>query len=140
MYRAQYGLPACTIGNGCFRKLNQNGQTAPLPAPDAGWAGEIALDLAMVSAVCPLCKITLIEAHDNGESLFVAVKRATTLGAKFVSLSWGGAEDGSEPSYDSSYFSPTGVVYTAASGDDSTPPARPTRPARRASSRSAART
>ena len=119
VYRAQYGLPACTIGNGCFRKLNQNGQTAPLPAPDAGWAGEIALDLAMVSAVCPLCKITLIEAHDNGESLFVAVKRATTLGAKFVSLSWGGAEDGSEPSYDSSYFSPTGVVYTAASGDDS---------------------
>jgi hypothetical protein len=118
VYRSTYGLPACTSANHCFRKLNQNGQTGPLPTADEGWAGEIALDLAMVSAVCPLCKITLVEANDNGESLFVAVKRATTLGAKFVSLSWGGGEDGSEPSYDNQYFQPTGVVYTAASGDD----------------------
>ena len=31
VYRAQYGLPACTTANGCFRKVNQNGGTT-LPA------------------------------------------------------------------------------------------------------------
>ncbi|MGW4489998.1 hypothetical protein ACWEOE_40035, partial [Amycolatopsis sp. NPDC004368] len=25
VYRAQYGLPACTTDNGCFRKVDQNG-------------------------------------------------------------------------------------------------------------------
>jgi hypothetical protein len=33
-YRSQFGLPACTTANGCFRKINQNGGTSPLPAPD----------------------------------------------------------------------------------------------------------
>ncbi len=116
-YRSQYGLPACTTANGCFKKLNQNGATSPLPSPDSGWAGEISLDLDMVSAVCPNCSITLIEANDNGNNLYTAVKEATNLGGKFVSLSWGGPEDGSEASTDSTYFQATGVVYTASTGD-----------------------
>ena len=29
VYRAQYGLPACTIANGCFRKVNQAGASSP---------------------------------------------------------------------------------------------------------------
>jgi subtilase family serine protease len=116
-YRTQYGLPACTTANGCFKKLNQNGATSPLPAGNTGWAGEISLDLDMVSAVCPNCAITLIEATDASNNLFTAVKTAVNLGAKFVSLSWGGGEDGSEASYDSTYFSATGVVYTASTGD-----------------------
>jgi subtilase family serine protease len=117
-YRSQYGLPACTTANGCFKKLNQSGATSPLPAADSGWAGEISLDLDMVSAVCPNCGITLIEANDASDNLFTAVKTATNLGAKFVSLSWGGPETGSEPSYDSTYFKSSGVVYTASTGDD----------------------
>ena len=28
-YRSQYGLPACTTANGCFRKVNQNGVHEP---------------------------------------------------------------------------------------------------------------
>ncbi|HVU91859.1 MAG TPA: hypothetical protein VHC23_06475 [Jatrophihabitans sp.] len=117
-YRSQYGLPACTTANGCFKKLNQSGATSPLPAGDTGWAGEISLDLDMVSAVCPNCDITLIEAKDASDNLFTAVKTATNLGAKFVSLSWGGPETGSEASYDSTYFKSSGVVYTASTGDD----------------------
>jgi hypothetical protein len=117
-YRSQYGLPACTTANGCFKKLNQNGATSPLPAANTGWAGEISLDLDMVSAICPNCGITLIEANDASNNLFTAVKTATNLGAKFVSLSWGGPETGSEPSYDSTYFKSSGVVYTASTGDD----------------------
>src|SRR4051812_41917861 len=44
-YRSQFGLPPCTTANGCFRKVNQNGATSPLPAANAGWASEIALDI-----------------------------------------------------------------------------------------------
>jgi hypothetical protein len=117
-YRTQFGLPACTTANGCFQKLNQTGTTSPLPAPNTGWAGEISLDLDMVSAICPNCGITLIEATNNGNNLFTAVKEAATLGAKYVSLSWGGPEGGSEASLDAAYFKPTGVVYTASTGDN----------------------
>jgi hypothetical protein len=118
-YRAQYGLPACTTANGCFQKLNQSGTTSPMPTPNSGWAGEISLDLDMVSAICPNCAITLIEANNNNyNSLFPAVKKAADLGGKFVSLSWGGPENGSEPSYDAAYFRSSGVVYTASTGDD----------------------
>src|SRR5262249_46190420 len=56
-YRAQYGLSPCTAASGCFKKVNEKGQPSPLPRSDSGWAGEIALDLDMVSAVCPDCKI-----------------------------------------------------------------------------------
>jgi subtilase family serine protease len=117
-YRSQFGLPACTTANGCFQKLNQNGATSPLPAGNTGWAGEISLDLDMVSAACPSCSITLIEANDPSDNLFAAVKEATNLGAKYVSMSWGGPEAGSESTYDATYFKSTGVVYTASTGDD----------------------
>ena len=38
-YRSNFGLPACTTANGCFKKVNQNGATSPLPAANTGWAG-----------------------------------------------------------------------------------------------------
>ena len=116
-YRSQYGLPACTTSNGCFQKLNQSGLTSPMPTPNSGWAGEISLDLDMVSAICPNCGITLIESKDATNNLFIAVKEAATLGAKYVSMSWGGPESGAEATYDATYFKPTGVVYTASTGD-----------------------
>ena len=120
VYRNQFGLPSCTSANGCFKKIDQNGTTIGTgtgPQPDEGWAGETALDLDMVSAVCPLCHVTLIEAYDNGDNLFTAVDRANILGAQYVSMSWGGPEVGIENQLDSSYFNRTGVVYSASSGD-----------------------
>src|SRR5207244_4408707 len=80
-YRSQFGLPACTTANGCFRKLNQNGAASPLPRSDTGWAGEIALDVDMVSAVCPNCKIMLVEADNSDNNLFTAIDTAARLGA-----------------------------------------------------------
>ena len=49
----------------------------------------------MVSPICPLCKIDLVEAtNDTGTGLYVAEETAaTTLGAKYISNSWGGGED-----------------------------------------------
>ena len=61
VYRATFGLPPCTIANGCFRKEDQRGGNR-FPAPDAGWSQEISLDLDMVSAACRTCHILLVEA------------------------------------------------------------------------------
>ena len=118
-YRAHYGLPACTTANGCFRKVGQSGSSTVLPPPDTtGWAGEISLDLDMVSATCPKCHILLVEATDNNLwNLGTAVNRAVTLGAKYVSNSYGGGEDGSEPSSDAAYYHHPGVAITASAGD-----------------------
>jgi len=117
-YRTQYGLPACTTANGCFKKVNQSGSTTNLPPPNAGWAGEISLDLDMVSATCPNCHILLVEATSSTFSnLGTAVNRAVTIGAKFVSNSYGGSEFGSESSYDSAYYHHAGVAITASTGD-----------------------
>ena len=116
-YRTQFGLPACTTANGCFRKVNQNGGTSPYPAADSGWGGEIGLDIDMVSAVCPACKILLVEANDNNlYNLGLAVDRAVSMGAVAVSNSYGGPEWSGETSYDAHYNHP-GVAITASTGD-----------------------
>ncbi len=119
-YRSQFGLPACTTANGCFRKVNQNGQTSPLPSPDSGWAGEISLDVDMVSAVCPNCKILLVEANSaNDNDLYAAVDRAVTMGARYVSNSWGGPEYSGQTT-DDAHFNHPGVAITVSSGDSGT--------------------
>jgi hypothetical protein len=119
VYRSQFGLPACTTANGCFRKVNQNGQASPPPRADASWSSEVSLDLDMVSAICPGCHILLIEASSNSDSsLFSAINRAVTMGVKVVSNSWGGDEGSSETSLDARYLNHPGVAITASTGDD----------------------
>ncbi|MCO5968536.1 S53 family peptidase [Actinoallomurus soli] len=116
-YRAQYGLPPCTGADGCLRKVDQNGGTR-LPAADIGWGEEAALDLDMVSAACPNCRILLIEANEaDMESLGAGVNTAVRLGARYISNSYGGREDSSATRYDTAYFTHPGVAITAASGD-----------------------
>jgi N-acetylneuraminic acid mutarotase len=117
VYRAQFGLPACTTVNGCFHKVAQDGSTH-YPAPDSGWAGEISLDLDMVSAAAPRAHILLVEANGaTMDALGASVNEAVNLGAKYVSNSYGGDEDPSETTADSQYFNHPGVVVTASSGD-----------------------
>ncbi|MFJ8137278.1 peptidase S8 [Streptomyces sp. NPDC096013] len=117
-YRSYYGLSACTTANGCFKKVSQTGSTTSLPSSDAGWSEEISLDLDMASAVCPKCNILLVEATSaTMANLGTAVNRAVTLGAKFVSNSYGGSESSSDTSYDSSYFNHAGVAITVSAGD-----------------------
>jgi subtilase family serine protease len=115
-YRSQFGLPPCTTSNGCFRKVNQRGGTAP-PAGNTGWGQEIDLDIEMVSAVCPNCKILLVESDSNSfTDLGAAANQAYTLGATAISNSYGGNEFSGESSYGNSYNHP-GVAVTASSGD-----------------------
>jgi subtilase family serine protease len=118
VYRSRLGLPACTTANGCFKKVNQNGQTSPLPAADYGWAEEISLDLDMVSAICPDCHILLVEANEPTDvALSTAVDTAAaTPGVVAISNSYGGAEDASQLTTDT-HFNHPGVAVTASSGD-----------------------
>jgi subtilase family serine protease len=116
-YRTQYGLPECSTGNGCFKKIDQDGGTN-YPAPDAGWAGEISLDVDMVSAACPQCHILLVEAKSaNMDDLGAAVNQAVKQGAKYVSNSYGGSEEAADTSSDDQYFKHPGVAITVSSGD-----------------------
>jgi len=117
VYRAQFGLPPCTSATGCFRKVDQAGGTSYPPA-DAGWGGEIALDIEMVSAICPNCSIVLVEADSPSTAdLGPAVNTAVDLGAIAVSNSYGGFEVPGEAFIDSAFYDHPGVAVTASSGD-----------------------
>jgi subtilase family serine protease len=117
VYRAQYGRPACTTANGCFKKVNQNGVQGNYPREDTGWAQEQALDLDMASAMCPGCKIVLVEATSaTYGNLATAVRTAGNMpGVTVISNSYGGSESGSQ-SYESAYNQP-GKAITVSTGD-----------------------
>src|SRR5436190_2908222 len=108
-YSEEFGLPACTSANGCFTKVNQNGETANLPFPKSkselekaskakreeaeGWGLEISLDIQAVHAVCSGCRVLLVEAKSSSyEDLERAEQTALSLGADEISNSWGGPE------------------------------------------------
>src|SRR3954447_18283332 len=115
VYRSQYGLAPCTTANLCFRKV---GQGASLPAADASWGQEIALDIEMASAVCADCKILLVEANSSSVAdLAASVDRAVGLGATVISNSYGAREFSGETSFDAHYNHP-GTAITVSSGDN----------------------
>jgi subtilase family serine protease len=117
VYRNQYSLPPCTTANGCFRKVNQTGGTK-YPRGNMGWAEEISLDLDMASAICPNCKILLVEASSNSfANLSAAVDEAATLGANVISNSYGGGEYSGEVN-DQEHFNHPGIAITVSSGDN----------------------
>ena len=119
-YRSMYGLPACKIKTGCLTIVNEDGNPSPLPPDNRSWWGESALDMDMVSAACPLCKILYVEANTNEDikGLLTTINTAVGLGATIVTNSWG--------SYDSQawgdkqyrkYFYHPGTEILFASGD-----------------------
>ncbi|MER5915860.1 carboxypeptidase regulatory-like domain-containing protein [Streptomyces sp. NPDC001982] len=127
VYRQQYGLPACTAANGCFTKVDQRGGTH-YPGADPGWAGEISLDVDMVSAAAPNAHILLVEADSPAfADMGAAVDEAVALGAKYVSNSYGSGydstpgsgEDPAELTALDPYYNHPGVAVVASSGDSS---------------------
>jgi subtilase family serine protease len=117
VFSSQFGLPACTTTNGCFKKVNQTGGTS-YPATDSGWALEIALDVETAHGICPSCKIVLVEASSAYLSdLGAAENEAVALGANVVSNSWGAGEYHTETSDDASFFKHPGIAITVSSGD-----------------------
>ena len=128
-YRAYYGIPPCTTANGCFKKVNQDGEEGsypPIANPD--WEPEIALDTEMVSAICPNCHILLVEANSADETvamsnpvqhsdLGAAVDTAVNLGATEVSNSYGSAGPEPDQTFFDHYYDHPGVAITASAGD-----------------------
>jgi len=116
-YRSQFALPACTTVSGCFTKVNQVGAPTA-PAANVGWGQEIALDLDMASAVCPECKLVLIEANSASMAdLATAVDTAANVfHATAISNSYGGNEFGGETTYETHCNHP-GSAITVSTGD-----------------------
>ena len=130
IYREFYGLPACTQANGCFLKVDSNGNVPSLsvdPKGCAGWAGELALDLDMVSAMCPDCRLFLLVEVDTGPDVSTvgaarvanpllpfrdAVDTSIRLGAKAICNSYGAPATQDDPA-----FNRPGVLIAAAAGD-----------------------
>jgi subtilase family serine protease len=117
VYRAEFGLPACTTANGCFTKVNEEGKKGSYPPTDDGWAVEESLDLDMVSAACPNCHILLVEGTTPLVSdLAASVATAAKLGAHAISNSYGLDEFGGMQAYYADYH-PAGAAVVASSGD-----------------------
>jgi subtilase family serine protease len=119
VFSSQYGLPACTTANGCFRKVNQTGGTS-YPRKDAGWALEISLDVQWAHAIAPGAHILLVEATTNSFANLLAAEDYAKAHAQYVSNSWGASEFSGETSYDS-HFVQSGVSFFVSAGDAGLP-------------------
>src|SRR5262249_25581956 len=93
-FDAQLGIPHPPS----FEKVNQAGQTSPLPGTDPAGAGNLngnweieeALDIEYAHGIAPGANIILVEAtSDSNANLFAAVKTAANLpGVSVISMSW----------------------------------------------------
>lgn len=119
VFSSQYGLPACTTANGCFKKVNQTGGTK-YPRTDAGWALEISLDVQWAHAIAPGAKILLVEASSNSFTNLLAAEDYAAAHADYVSNSWGASEFSGESAYDS-HFAHSGVSFFVSAGDAGLP-------------------
>jgi hypothetical protein len=119
VYRRQFGLGPCTTANGCFRKVGQSGSARHLPANGtlSGWDVEATLDVDMVSAACPTCRILVVEANGQAfNQLAAAEDTAARLGAVAISNSYGTRETGYVQSFAKAYDHP-GHAIVVSSGD-----------------------
>ncbi|HEX4221421.1 MAG TPA: S8 family serine peptidase, partial [Pseudonocardiaceae bacterium] len=117
VYRTQYGLGPCTAANGCLTKVNQQGKAGPLPPLNLNWEVEETLDVSMISAACPHCRILAVEGNSpTPQDLAETENTAVALGAQVVTNSYGIGETGSEVQLAAAYNHP-GHVIVASSGD-----------------------
>ncbi len=135
-FNQQFGLPGCSSNvlpagaslplaaaspKGCELLVAYSSTagrpSSTVPAYDAGWATEIALDVQWSHAIAPMARIVLIEAPDaSTNSLLAAVQLANSMGPGVVSMSFGTAE-GSWTSSVDSVFGAGQMTYLAATGD-----------------------
>ncbi len=119
VFSSQYGLPACTTANGCFKKVNQTGGSS-YPQTNSGWSLEISLDVEWAHAIAPGAHILLVEASSSSFTNLLAAEDYAKSHAQYVSNSWGASEFSGEASYDS-HFSQSGVSFFVSSGDSGAP-------------------
>ncbi|MGA3008472.1 MAG: chitobiase/beta-hexosaminidase C-terminal domain-containing protein, partial [Opitutaceae bacterium] len=105
---AQFNLPTTTVVT-YYPQGN--------PGSNTGWATETTLDVEWAHAIAPGATIVVIAAKSASTAdLLAAVDYAVSIGAKQVSMSWGGGEYSTEASSDF-HFNVPGVTFFASSGD-----------------------
>ncbi len=119
VFSNQFGLPACTTANGCFKKVSQTGSSR-YPQSNSGWALEISLDVQWAHAIAPGAHILLVEASSASTANLMAAEDYAAANARYVSNSWGGSESRSETTYDS-HFVHAGVSFFVSAGDSGLP-------------------
>jgi len=117
-FDAQFGIPDTTI--------TQVWPGTVQPPTYNDWLFEEALDIEWAHAMAPKAKLFLVvsklctNSQCNTDPTWAAIKKAANLVAKHgggvVSMSFGDPEIAQETTFDT-YFTHTGVVYFAASGD-----------------------
>lgn len=127
IYDEEFNLPACTEQNGCFKKINQQGETGHPPTTKdetekeeaEGWALEISTDIETAHGVCQNCHIVLVEAENPSYENLVAAENtaAEVVDASEISNSWGGSE-AELTDTEIAAFNHPGTVVTASAGDD----------------------
>lgn len=119
-FSTRFGLSPCTVASGCLRRVNQQGQSKPLPAPDptgGKWTTEAALSTETLHGVCQNCRLLIVEASSEANTdLASAVDTAVRLGAREISTSYVFTEGLFDSGLAKHYDHP-GVAITAASGD-----------------------
>lgn len=118
VFDQKFNLPAPPT----LKVVNQTGGSV-LPANNAGWASEIALDVEWVHAVAPQANLLLVESRNGSEASLLAATRyaASAPGVSVVSMSWGFNESLSQLKMDQSLLTPAGhagVTFVTAAGDN----------------------
>ena len=114
-FDTQYGLPVCTVANGCFER-HLMGKSSY----DSDWGMETALDIEWAHAIAPKAKILLVEATTpSGQNFMDAIDYASKrAGVVAVSMSWGGPEFSDEMTLDSHFKNAnSAITFFASSGD-----------------------
>jgi subtilase family serine protease len=119
-YRAAYDIPNCSEGNGCLTIKT----TGTDPTYYGNWGLEYAMDLDVISALCPNCRIVVVESASDEDSALAAAANvaATTPGVDVVDNTYGtpefqtDASGNSEQYYDTNDYDHPGVAMVAASG------------------------
>lgn len=131
-YRAKFHLGNCRAATGCLRIIHQDGSAVSQRAPNfvdpsknpsstiaqGDWIMETSLDLDMVSANCPRCKILVVTAKDDSPlNLALATDKAASYKPVVISHSYGIAETNQRVSQLQSHYRHPGIVMTASNGD-----------------------
>jgi hypothetical protein len=131
-FDTKFGLPGNNTDGGVkfLTTVGIDSQTGNQVDPstlttDAGWAGEISLDVEWAHAMAPAANILLVESSaGNQVSDMIKAVNYAAAHSNIVSMSWGSPESAlgsSTELADDANFQQTGVTFIASSGDSGTP-------------------
>ncbi len=126
-YRSQFGELPCPQTQSlstlaCFTEINEAGAlittgSGTAPAASPSWALTTSAQLDAVSAVCPNCRLLLVEVNSAAiTDLGAGVEQAISNGADVVTIGADQPETTEDPTWDGAYFQHPGVAITAAAG------------------------